>query len=144
MKCRFMVLIVREMREFQLWHINSKKKLRESDAIVISFAEHNGAYSVAFKNVMDWISRIEKDTWANKPMLLLATSPGARGGNSVLEIATKKFRFMNSNKIEAFSLPSFHQNFDDLKGITNNELLCDLEDRINLIDNAIYPQNHNA
>ncbi|WP_310555385.1 NAD(P)H-dependent oxidoreductase, partial [Flavobacterium sp.] len=32
-------------------------KLGTADLIVISFAEHNGAYSTAFKNIFDWISR---------------------------------------------------------------------------------------
>ena len=40
-----------------------KEKLNNSDGIIISFAEHNGAYTVAFKNIYDWASRIEKDFW---------------------------------------------------------------------------------
>ena len=72
-----------------------RNALHASDGIVISFAEHNGAYSVAFKNVMDWISRIKGDVWGNKPMLLMATSPGGRGGKTVLDIAVAKFAFMN-------------------------------------------------
>ena len=31
-----------------------KKHLQDSDGIIISFAEHNGSYSAAFKNVFDW------------------------------------------------------------------------------------------
>lgn len=33
-------------------------KITASDAIVISFAEHNGSYSAAYKNLFDWCSRI--------------------------------------------------------------------------------------
>jgi len=64
-----------------------KQHIKGADGIVISFAEHNGAYSAAFKNVFDWVSRIESDVWGNKALFLLATSPGARGGQTVLEIA---------------------------------------------------------
>ena len=67
-----------------------KELIKNCDGIVISFAEHNGAYTTAFKNIFDWISRIEKDVWANKPMFLLATSPGSRGGATVLDIAVNK------------------------------------------------------
>ena len=63
-----------------------KKLIKESDGIVISFAEHNGVYTSAFKNILDWISVIEKVVWCNKPMFLLATSNGARGAKTVLEI----------------------------------------------------------
>jgi len=99
-----------------------KQYIKDSDGIIISFAEHNGAYSAAFKNIFDWISRIEKDTWGNKPMFLMATSPGARGGQSVLDIATNKFKFMNDNEILSFSLPSFFENFSEEEGIKDEVL----------------------
>lgn len=47
-----------------------KELLEESDGVIISFAEHNGSYSVAFKNIMDWMSRIEGPTWSDKPFSL--------------------------------------------------------------------------
>ncbi len=100
-----------------------KSHIKACDGIIISFAEHNGAYATAFKNIFDWISRIEKDVWANKPMFLMATSPGGRGGKTVLEIAVNKFKFMNQNTIVSFSLPSFGQNFTDDEGIKESELL---------------------
>ena len=37
-----------------------KQYIKDCDGIIISFAEHNGAYTAAFKNIFDWISRIEK------------------------------------------------------------------------------------
>jgi len=46
-------------------------------------------------------------------MLLMATSPGGRGGASVLGAASTGFPFMGGNIIETFSLPSFHNNFSD-------------------------------
>ncbi len=99
-----------------------KKTIRQADAIVISFAEHNGSYSVAFKNVMDWISRIKGDTWESKPFFLLATSPGRRGAQRVLDAAVKGFSHMGAKVIASFSLPSFHANFDEENGITDLEL----------------------
>ena len=36
-----------------------KAEVKKADKIIISFAEHNGGYSAAFKNIMDWMSRIE-------------------------------------------------------------------------------------
>ena len=97
-------------------------KLGSADLIVISFAEHNGNYSTAFKNVLDWTSRINAKTFQEKEMLLLATSPGARGGSSVLDIATKRFPFQGGIVKGSFSLPSFNDNFDSEKGITNEDL----------------------
>jgi chromate reductase len=109
-------------------------KIGETDFIVISFAEHNGAYSSAFKNIFDWMSRINNKTFQEKPMLLLATSPGARGGSSVLEIANNRFPRQAGIVKGSFSLPSFNDNFDAEKGITNEDLKKDLMKIINSIE----------
>lgn len=96
-------------------------KLGSADLIIISFAEHNGNFSTAFKNVLDWTSRINAKTFQEKEMLLLATSPGARGGSSVLDIATKRFPFQGGIVKGSFSLPSFYENFDVVNGIIHPE-----------------------
>lgn len=114
-----------------------KQHIREADGIVISFAEHNGAYSTAFKNIFDWVSRIEKDVWLNKPMFLLATSPGGRGGRTALDIAVNKFKYMNKNTIADFSLPSFGSNFSEADGILDAALKNAFQDQVNLFSNAL-------
>lgn len=107
------------------------QKIDECDLIVLSLAEHNGNYSAAFKNIFDWTSRIpERKVFADKKIFLMATSPGARGGSSVLEIATKRFPFNGGVVVSSFSLPSFHQNFKDGVGITNPDLDKRLKDLI--------------
>jgi len=59
-------------------------KIGAADAVLISFAEHNGAATAAWKNIFDWMSRIDMAVWQNKPLVLLAASPGSRAGASVL------------------------------------------------------------
>ena len=109
-------------------------KIGSADLILISFAEHNGNYSSAFKNILDWTSRINAKTFQEKPMLLLATSPGDRGGSSVLDIATNRFPFQGGMVKGSFSLPSFNDNFDAEKGITNEELKNQLLKIVNTIE----------
>ncbi len=99
-----------------------REQLHAADGIVISFAEHNGAYSSAFKNIFDWISRGGPNIWGNKPMFLLSTSPGPRGGQSVLELAVGKLSRMNTNDVQQFSLPEFEKNFSTDSGITDDAL----------------------
>lgn len=108
-------------------------KLGTSDLIIISFAEHNGAYSAAFKNIFDWISRINSKTFQEKPMLLLSTSPGPRGGATVLEIAKNRFPFQGGVVKGSFSLPSFNANFDDEKGIIDTDLKNQLLEIVNSV-----------
>ena len=105
----------------QLAH-DFKSHVKKADRIIISFAEHNGGYSVAFKNVMDWMSRIEGDTWEGKPFFLMSTSPGARGGATVLGQATGRFGYMGGQVMASFSLPNFFESFDPKKGVIDANL----------------------
>ena len=96
--------------------------IKDHDAVVVSLAEHNGSYTAAFKNLYDWASRIEHEVWSGKPMLLLATSPGGRGGATVMAAAAATFPRMGADLKASFSLPSFYDNFSDKDGITDAEL----------------------
>lgn len=98
-------------------------KIASADLLVVSLAENNANYSAAFKNVFDWCSRINGKVFQGKPMLLMATSPGGRGGASVLEIAKNALPRYGADIKATFSLPSFNDNFDVEKGeISNVEL----------------------
>ena len=110
--------------------------IKESDGIVLSLAEHNGAYSTAFKNLFDWMSRIEGKTFFGKPMLLMATSPGGRGGLSVLGIAQDRFPRHDANIVQVFSLPSFGANFSEGK-IINEEFKNDLASKVKEFEKAL-------
>lgn len=101
------------------------KIVENADGIILSLAEHNGAYSAAFKNTFDWLSRIEGKVWRNKPMLLLSTSPGARGGQSVMELALSRFPYNGGNILDSMTFPSFFDNFK------NGEVMnADLKERL--------------
>ena len=108
-------------------------KLGTADLIIISFAEHNGTYTAAFKNIFDWTSRINGKNFQDKPTLLLSTSPGPRGGSTVLEIAKGRFPFQGAVVKGSFSLPSFYENFDVSNGIINDDLKNQFMGIVNLI-----------
>ena len=95
-------------------------KIASSDILVVSLAENNGNYSAAFKNIFDWCTRINGKVFQQKPMLLMATSPGGRGGATVLEYAKNAFPRFGAEIKGTFSLPSFDANFDVEKGVISN------------------------
>ena len=111
-------------------------KIKSSNGIVLSLAEHNGAYATVFKNIFDWMSRIDGKLWSDVPMLLMATSPGGRGGETVLDIVKGRFPYMGGNIVADFSLPSFGQNFSE-EGILDTELNTKLQATINALQNAL-------
>lgn len=110
--------------------------LKSSDGIVLSLAEHNGAYATVFKNLFDWMSRIDGKLWSEKPMLLMATSPGGRGGASVLEMAKGRFPFMGGDIVADFSLPNFGENVADGK-ITDDVLNTELQTKVDVFQKAL-------
>ena len=107
-----------------------KQHIADADGIIISLAEHNGSFTAAYKNIYDWVSRIEKDFWLNRPIFLLATSPGKRGGMGVLNHALKLYEFSTRRAIPSFSLPMFHENFG-ADGITDKQLQADFMKALN-------------
>lgn len=104
--------------------VKFKDKIGSADGIIISFAEHNGNVSAAYKNIFDWVSRADMNVWKEKPFLIMATSPGGRGGKSVLEVVIPGFKRMSAN-VSAFTLPSFYDNFSD--GISDKFLSAQFE-----------------
>lgn len=92
--------------------IRFRQKISDADALVISFAEHNGSYSVAFKNVFDWASRIDRDIYGGKPAVFLSTSPGSRGGAGVLATAVNSAPHFGAEIIASLAVPSFQSSFD--------------------------------
>lgn len=110
--------------------------LATSDLIIISFAEHNGSYATAFKNLFDWTSRLNGKTFLGKPMLLMSTSPGPRGGKSVLETALGRFPFHDGKILASFSLPEFGKNFSETEGILDENLRLQFQNALQLVKDA--------
>ncbi|WP_066435307.1 NADPH-dependent FMN reductase [Chryseobacterium sp. CCH4-E10] len=111
---------------------NFAAKIDAADILIISLSKHNGTYSSAFKNVFDWTSRIkDRAVWNEKPMLLMATAPGARGGLGVLEAAAKRFPLHGGNIVDTFTLPFFNDNFDkSAQKISNEEKDNELKEKV--------------
>lgn len=110
--------------------------IKQSDGIIVSLAENNGAYTAVFKNLLDWMSRIQGKTFFGKPMLLMASSDGKRGGQSVLEMAQSRFPRHDANIIANFSLPSFYNNFSN-GTIINPELDAELKAKVEQFSEAL-------
>lgn len=98
-------------------------KISACDALIISFAEHNGSYTAAYKNLFDWCSRINQKIFQHKPVVLLATSPGAGGAAKVLATAVSSVENFNGDLKASLSIPSFKKNFDSDNNCLINHVL---------------------
>lgn len=88
-----------------------KQEISEAEALIISVNEHNGSLGAFFKNVLDWLSRLDRNFLENKKILLMSTSPGKRGGISAMEYAKGMLPRFGGEIVESFSFPSFYDNF---------------------------------
>ncbi|MFD1096461.1 NADPH-dependent FMN reductase [Salegentibacter chungangensis] len=104
-----------------------KNLIKENDALIIAVNEHNRTVSAFFKNVIDWLSRLDRNFLEGKQILLISTSPGARGAASSLEYTKNILPRFGGKVIESFSFPSFRDNFEDGK-VLNEVLDMGIED----------------
>lgn len=124
--------------EEQIGHPDRAKmflaKVQGADALIISFAEHNGSYSAAWKNLFDWCSRIDRSIFQNKPCVILSTSPGSRGGATVFELAKNTLPYFGADIKAGFSVPNFQDNFDLESGqMSNQEWREKLQEAVNTL-----------
>lgn len=102
-------------------------RIGSADAVIVSFAEHNGSYSAAYKNLFDWASRIDQKVFQNKPTLFLSASPGPGGAGSVLASAKGSAGFFGADLKAAVSVGNFYDVFDvDTGRITAPGVLAEL------------------
>lgn len=87
--------------------------VEDADIIIIGYAEHNGNFTAAWKNVSDWVSRSERRFFLNKPVLALATSPGKGGAASVLALGKAQVAHSGGDLVEAISLPSYQEHYNE-------------------------------
>ena len=101
--------------------VELKNEIERVDGLIISVNEHNSNPSAYFKNMIDWLSRLERKFLEGKKVLLMSTSGGKRGGMGSLEVTQNMLPRFGAEIIATFTLPSFHENFQDDQ-IQNDEL----------------------
>ena len=102
--------------------VKLKEKIEKADALIISVNEHNSGPSAYFKNVLDWLSRADRNYLENTQVFLMSASPGKRGAVSAKEYVLKSLPRVGGTVAATFSLPSFYTNFNEEQGIIEAEL----------------------
>ena len=70
-------------------------QIAAADAVVISGPEYNKSISGVLKNALDWVSRVDGNPWADKPVAIMSAAAGRTGGEAtqyVLRQAMLAFR----------------------------------------------------
>lgn len=51
-----------------------------ADAVLIATPEYNQSFPGGLKNALDWVSRVQGNPWADKPVALVSATAGRAGG----------------------------------------------------------------
>lgn len=115
-----------EDREREKGYSNSlvelKNDIQTADGLILSVNEHNSNPSAYFKNLVDWLSRVERKFLEDTKVFLMSTSGGKRGGVGSLEVTQNLLPRFGAEIAATFSLPSFKENFEISKGIMDENL----------------------
>ena len=98
-----------------------KDQIAQADGIILSVNEHNGNPSAYFKNLLDWLSRLERNFLEGTKVLLMSTSGGKRGAKGSLSVIESMLPRFGAEIVVTFSLPSFYDNFSE-DGILDEDL----------------------
>lgn len=99
--------------------IELREDIAKADGVVLSVNEHNRNPSAYFKNLVDWLSRLDRKFLSAKKVLLMATSNGKGGAAGAMEISSKLLQGFGAEVIATFSLPVFKENFVPEQGIVD-------------------------
>lgn len=117
-------------------------KLGQADALIVSFAEYNGSYTAAYKNLFDWTSRIKMQIYQDRPVVFLAASPGARKGQKVLADAVKIAPFFGAKVAGSLAIGPFAEVFDREAGrLTDAEAAASLREALDALKGALMAQD---
>ncbi len=131
-----------EAKGFNGMLLGLKQEISEVDALIISLNEHNGSFSAFFKNIIDWLSRLDREFLKNKKILLMSTSPGKRGGLAALEFGKKVLPRFGAEIIQSFSFPLFYDNFSEENlEVTNDILAIGLKEVIHTFSHQIQTED---
>lgn len=117
-----------------------KKAITAADALIVSFAEHNGSYTTAFKNILDWVSRIDVNVWQNRPVLFMSASGGEWGGGTVLATAVEAGPYLGGDVRAHFSVGPWQEKFDEVtESLADPDLAGQLRNGLALLTSESIP-----
>ena len=97
--------------------------IRAADGVIFCTPEYNFSLPGGLKNAIDWVSRLQNQPFAGKPIAILSVSPGPLGGGRVQYDLRRTMVFLDGltlNKPEIF-IGSCAAKFDEKTGELKDE-----------------------
>ncbi len=101
--------------------------IKAEDKVVIFTPEYNGYTTPYFKNIFDWVSRVEHAFLQDKDVKVVTVTPGAMGGASVRSILETSLPFFGAKSVATYGFGEFFTK------VEKGELDTDLEAIVQMI-----------
>ncbi|MBB5213010.1 NADPH-dependent FMN reductase [Microbulbifer hydrolyticus] len=100
-----------------------QQQVLEADAILFSTPEYNYSVSGVLKNAIDWLSRVDPQPFADKPVAVMSASMSAFGGARAQYDLRRSLIYLDAhfvNKPEVM-ISFAHKKFDDSGALTDED-----------------------
>lgn len=102
--------------------------IKSESKFIIFTPEYNGYTTPYFKNILDWLSRIEHGFLQGIDVRVISVSPGHSGGASVRKILSDSLPFFKANSVSTYGLGDFYTKVED------QSISDDLDDIVKFIE----------
>lgn len=89
------------------------QEIQKEDHIVIFTPEYNGYTTPFFKNIFDWVSRVQHQFLEQKKVTIISVSPGPSGGSSVRSIMSASLPFFGATQISDYGIGDYYTKLEN-------------------------------
>jgi chromate reductase, NAD(P)H dehydrogenase (quinone) len=75
-------------------------RIRRADGVLLVVPEYNFSIPGMFKNMLDWVSRVENQPFAGKPVAILSATMGPVGGARMQYDLRRALLFLNASALQ--------------------------------------------
>ncbi len=100
-------------------------QIAAADAVIIATPEYNKSISGVLKNALDWVSRVDGNPWADKPVAVMSATAGRSGGERAQDVLRHAMRPFRPNLIPGNEVlvGETSKQFDETGTLTNERYI---------------------
>lgn len=88
-------------------------EIKSEDTFVLFTPEYNGFTTPYFKNIFDWVSRIEHQFLKDKKVVVISVSPGQMGGASVRSFFEGSLHFFGASETVTYGVGDYYTKLEE-------------------------------
>lgn len=83
-------------------------KIVSGSKLIIFTPEYNGHTTPYFKNIFDWLSRVDHHFLTGIDVKIITVTPGTQGGASVRKILSESLPYFGADSVETYGIGDYY------------------------------------